>query len=196
MLPASTTDLPVARPLAALVPLIRQDLDAAKEAAASAGLPYYKAAGEKLLEAKGQLPHGEFKDWVGRNFTVGYAQASLYMKMVDATRALQKSSRDENAGFASLQDFRRKNTGYKQTVHPQPWHKQVKEAVGKVNVEKLKQDALARADEKALQRKLALSLIDIGYKALATKLHPDKGGSREAMIRLNSVRDLLKKAVG
>jgi hypothetical protein len=78
---------------------------------------------------------------------------------------------------------------------PQPWHDPVKEAIGRVNIETLKQDALARQEERKLQRKLALSLIDIGYKALATKLHPDKGGSREAMVRLNAVRKILQGAV-
>jgi len=176
----------VVRPLRVLVPLIKEDLAQAREAVEKAGLPYYRAAGEKLLEAKEQLPHGEFKAWVDRNFTVKYRQASLYMKLV------QKSSRDD---FSSLQAFRRANTGYKQTVHPQVWHEPIKEAIGKVNVESLKQDALAKQEERALQRKLALSLIDIGFKALASKLHPDKGGSREAMARLNRVRELLRGAV-
>jgi DnaJ-class molecular chaperone len=44
-----------------------------------------------------------------------------------------------------------------------------------------------------LKYKLAMQLIDIGYKALATKFHPDKGGSRDAMSRLNEVRDRLKQ---
>jgi hypothetical protein len=35
-------------------------------------------------------------------------------------------------------------------------------------------------------------MIDIGYKALAMKLHPDKGGSQEDMARLNRVRDRLR----
>ena len=34
-------------------------------------------------------------------------------------------------------------------------------------------------------------IVSAGYKALAIQLHPDKGGSREAMILLNEVRDLL-----
>ena len=38
----------VARPLRVLVPLVKEDL----ESAATAGLPFYIAAGEKLLEAK------------------------------------------------------------------------------------------------------------------------------------------------
>jgi hypothetical protein len=179
---AVTEPTHIARPLAVLVPLIREDLKQAE----GAGMPYFRAAGEKLLEAKDQLAHGEFKAWVTRNFSVGYQQASLYMKMV------KRSSRDD---FSTLQEFRRAHTGYKQTVHPQPWHDPVKEAIGRVNIDALRQDALEKQKERALQRKLALSLIDIGFKALATKLHPDKGGSREAMARLNRVRKLLQQAV-
>jgi hypothetical protein len=38
-------------------------------------------------------------------------------------------------------------------------------------------------------------MIDIGYKILSAKLHPDKaGGSHEAMTRLNAVRMRLKQA--
>jgi hypothetical protein len=45
---------------------------------------------------------------------------------------------------------------------------------------------------RASRRKLALRLIDIGFKILDKELHPDKGGSRNAMARLNRVRDRLK----
>jgi hypothetical protein len=64
-----------------------------------------------------------------------------------------------------------------------------------VDVSVLAQEAKNRAQEHALQRELAIKLIDIGYKVLSTKLHPDKGGSAEAMSRLNAVRKLLKEAV-
>jgi hypothetical protein len=46
------------------------------------------------------------------------------------------------------------------------------------------------------QSELALRLIDIGYKALAMKLHPDKGGSQDAMARLNLVRNRLRTSCG
>lgn len=41
------------------------------------------------------------------------------------------------------------------------------------------------------RRKEALRLVDIGYKELAKKLHPDLGGSQEEMTRLNKVREHL-----
>jgi len=42
-------------------------------------------------------------------------------------------------------------------------------------------------------RRMSNQVIDAGYKVMATKLHPDKGGSTEAMQRLNQVRARLLK---
>jgi hypothetical protein len=53
---------------------------------------------------------------------------------------------------------------------------------------------VANAD--TAQKALGRRLIDIGYKALASKLHPDKGGSPEGMSRLNTVRDQLRRVTG
>jgi hypothetical protein len=48
------------------------------------------------------------------------------------------------------------------------------------------------AQERQERRELAHRIIDIGYKALAKEMHPDKGGSHEAMARLNRARTHLK----
>jgi hypothetical protein len=42
---------------------------------------------------------------------------------------------------------------------------------------------------------LARRLIDVGYKAVARELHPDRGGSTERMIWLTAARDHLKQGV-
>lgn len=42
------------------------------------------------------------------------------------------------------------------------------------------------------REEVALQVIDSGFRAVAMKLHPDKGGSEQAMKELNSVRDALK----
>ena len=65
--------------------------------------------------------------------------------------------------------------------------------VDKVNVTRLADERQSREDEVKLHRELALKLIDLGYRAMATRLHPDQGGSRDAMGRLNTVRDELKE---
>lgn len=183
----------VARPLNVLVPLIKKDLEQGNEAAARASMPYYRAAGEKMLEAKAQLDRGEFIPWIERNFGVGDRQARRYMSLVDATSSTQNGrARD----FSSIREMEREVTGV-QSFGKTSWHEPVKNIINKVDTEtlNLRREALKRADERDAQRQLALQLIDIGYKALATKLHPDKGGSRDAMARLNQVRDRLKGAV-
>ena len=43
-----------------------------------------------------------------------------------------------------------------------------------------------------LHRELAADLLNFGYRALATRLHPDHAGSKDAMSRLNRVRTELK----
>ena len=48
-------------------------------------------------------------------------------------------------------------------------------------------------EEREVEAKLGLRLINAGYRILASELHPDRpGGSVEAMIRLQNVRDRLK----
>lgn len=182
----------VARPLHVLVPLIKQDLKLGDEERERAGMDHYRAAGEKMLEAKPQMARGEFISWITRNFKISKQHAARYMAFARATAGEQKSR------YETFSEFMREDggdRGYGKVVRKREWHDPVKEAIGKVNIDLLMQEALKQKEERALQRKLSLSLIDIGYKALATKLHPDKGGSREAMTRLNRVRDFLRKAV-
>lgn len=187
----------VARPLRVLVPLIHADLKQGREAAERAGMPYYQAAGEKLLEAKEQLTHGEFVPWVKRNFNMQIRQAQVYMALAEHTANEKRGA----PRFSSLGDFIRKtgpDPDYNTFASKKPsWHEPVKDVIGRVDTEtlNLKREELKRADEREAQRTLALHLIDIGYKVLARTLHPDKGGSREAMARLNAVRDRLKQHV-
>src|SRR5262245_36701841 len=100
-----TPDTAVERPPSVLLPLIREDLRRGREAAERAAMPYYRAAGEKLLEAKGQMEHGAFLPWVTRNFKIGKNQAAVYMALA-ATYADEKSGAPD---FSSLRDFERKS---------------------------------------------------------------------------------------
>jgi hypothetical protein len=182
----------VTRPLRVLVPLIKDDLEHARDASERAAKPYYQSAGEKMLEAKGQLNHGEFTPWLKRNFNISVRAAQLYMNFANATI---NAKRRNLIPPANLRDAVHQSSNNPNFGKRAAWHSPVKEAIGRVNVEALAQGAKAQQEERALQRKLSLSLIDIGYKALASKLHPDKGGSAAAMTRLNRVREILKKAV-
>lgn len=53
-----------------------------------------------------------------------------------------------------------------------------------------------RAAEQKLKQELARKIIQVGYRALARELHPDLGGSKDAMTRLNEVRGRLNDVYG
>jgi hypothetical protein len=185
-------DKPIARPLKVLVSLIKEDLKQGDEAAKSAGMPFYRAAGEKMLEAKAQMNHGEFKPWLSLNFDKGYAQCTVYMGLVKTEKLAP------GANFSSIDDFKRRHLGQERVPGSRrdaAWQTPIKESIQKAQrqAERLRDEELTRQQERDAEKKLALQLIDIGFKALASKLHPDKGGSRDAMSRLNRVRDRLKQ---
>lgn len=182
----------IARPLRILVPLIIKDLEAAKEAAKEAAAPHYQGVADKMVEARSQMSYSETVSWARRNFKFGETQTKRYLTIGRNKEIWGRAHAPKN-----MEEALRAAGGHQRGAARGGvgWREPVKEAIGKVNLDAMRQDALARQEERSLQRKLALHLIDIGYKALASKLHPDKGGSKDAMARLNRVREILKKAV-
>jgi hypothetical protein len=180
------SDKRVARPLKVLVPLIKQDLHDAKEAADQAGIPYYIAAGEKLIEAKSQLNAMSWGDWLSRNFHLSQSTSIRYMRL-----ARTKGARDQ---FETISEFVEPN---RHPGHRPSWTEPVADSLKRLKIESfnLRERDISRAQERKLERELGLNLIDIGYKVLAVKMHPDKtNGSADAMRRLNRVRARLKEA--
>jgi hypothetical protein len=196
------TKVKLARSLELLERLIAEDLAAATEAMQQAGMPYYRAAGEKLLEAEVYFDtREEFYAWAEEKFGVRETQTKLYMKYATKQGEEElKFLRDSSSWRADDQQPKQYKTlseveGRKDKTHYPSWAKPVRESVGRLNVGRMRQEEQEKEKERKLQHDLAMRLIDIGYKVLATKLHPDKGGSREAMARLNKVRDILKGAI-
>jgi hypothetical protein len=56
-------------------------------------------------------------------------------------------------------------------------------------------DPEVQRERAARSRTAPMTTVAITYRVLAAELHPDRGGSHEAMARLNHVRTLLRKAV-
>jgi hypothetical protein len=166
----------VARPLTDLVRLIKKQLRLGEEAAA----PHWLEVGKLLHEAKAQLAHGLFGDWCKEHFGISATQRARYMKAAESAVQNFRAGKYEDA---SLEDHLR-GTSYETKPRAQQ---------SAINSEALREDALNRAEERDLRRKLMLKLIDRGYKSLAAELHPDKGGSTEAMTRLNKARDAMKR---
>jgi hypothetical protein len=175
----------VARPLKVLVPLIKEKLKAVE----NAGLQEKREAGALLIEVKesGQVALGSWGVWLNRNFHLSARTAQKYMQLVNIIddRASRRGEAVRSVNEAVGDTARARE-------HREAW-KPFFEATREVDVEAIAQEQQSRADEIKLHRELALELIDIGYKALAIRLHPDRGGSRGAMTRLNRVRDELKE---
>ena len=182
----------LARPLKILVPLIKEDLEAAREA----GVEHYTAAGEKLWEANAQVGRGQWSKWLRQNFNLSQDTAYSYMQLANYVRIeLVKNEARAPNQQVPLPKTLSEVTDSRHRGHRPRWHQPVQQAVNALNVEQLKKDRQAKEQEEKLQRQLGLKLIDIGYKVLASKLHPDRGGSAIAMARLNTVRGILKGAL-
>lgn len=175
----------VARPLKVLVPLIKEELEAGRQASTNAGLPYYRRVGTMLLEARPQVSHGEWNDWVKRNFGISRVSAHEYMALAEIPKSIVR-----DANISTLSQITHSNAG-RQAAWVQP----VRQSIATFNVERMLKERESKEKEEKLLRALGLELIDIGYKVLATKLHPDKGGTAEGMARLTRVRDILKRAL-
>lgn len=176
----------VARPLKVLIPLIRADIEAGDRA----GMEYYADAGDKLVEAKEQVSHGHWGAWLSKNCELNDQTARRYMRLarLRADRATQ-NIRGADALPRSLSemdgDTERQRTQRARAASYQSILREVEPDTYAIEKQ-------TRADEVQLHRDIALELIDIGWKAMATRLHPDHGGSKEAMARLNRVRAELK----
>jgi Protein of unknown function (DUF3102) len=176
---ASGHEAQIARPLKILVPLIKDELSAAHQA----GLEHYRHAGELLLEAKSQFPHGAWSRWLTKNFELSHKTANRYMGL--ARKFVKFVPGDE---FRTLKDAigERPSRAAGQKVHHT-----VRIDTGSFLEEFRKREAQREAENKR-HRDFAFQLIDLGYRALATRHHPDHGGSTDAMACLNRVRDELK----
>jgi hypothetical protein len=181
----------ITRPLSVLAPLANQAI----ELGHTASELHYKKAGELLAEARAQLAPPAFAKWIGSNFKNAFGDPLTVSTAKDWMRYAAAVPAEGEKPYISLSDFKRRHlgatviSGHKRVRLPPD----VKATVQQVDVGVLRQAVVSQAKERDMQHKLSLQLIDIGYKILATKLHPDKGGSQEAMSRLNQVRDGLKR---
>jgi threonyl-tRNA synthetase len=173
----------LARPLPVLAPLIRAEL----EAGDAAGIEHYRCAGEMLLEAKDQCAHGEWTAWVERNFHLSKTTALEYMKLAGVAKTRPAVFSRATTMSSVVAPHR--------SSHQPAWQAPVQRVVERVDMKALVADSQSKAKETKLVHDLAEQLIDIGYRVLAAKLHPDKGGSSEAMSRLNKVKAILRGAI-
>lgn len=178
----------VARPLKVLVPMIQEELIAGNEA----GMEHYIKAGKMLNEIKdsGQVPYGSWGKWLKNNFALHHKTANDYMRVARKADELGSSFNDS---VKTIDQALGREPRTIKSVTKANKLKSLFDGVDRVNVTRLADERRSRDDEIRLHRDIALQLIDLGYRAMATRLHPDTGGSRDAMARLNTVRHELKE---
>lgn len=181
---ARRTSTSVSRPLKVLIPLIKQDLEHGDRA----GMEYYADAGEKLIEAKDQVAYGYWGAWMSKNFDLSSRTAQYYMRLAQARQDPQKRTGGSDLP-RSLNEMR---GGTKREAERRASERPFRAVLQDLDTNFYTQEKQTRDEEVRLHREMALELVDIGFKALATRLHPDRGGSKDAMSRLNRVRDELK----
>jgi hypothetical protein len=170
----------IARPLTVLVPLIQEEIAEGN----NAGLEHYRQAGELLLEARdsGQVAEFKWGRWLSENFALSRTTAFNYM-------TLAKRIREDP------EIVQRAEQSIRGILYPEQQRTQkARRAAFKLHksVDLFEVARQARSEETRIMRLMALELIDVGFKALATRLHADHGGSDVAMRRLNRVRKELK----
>jgi hypothetical protein len=160
----------VARPLKVLVPLIQDELISGNEA----GMEHYIKAGMMLNEVKdsGQVAWGSWSRWLKDNFHLQRASANDYMRLA---RKADELGSNCMVGHTIDSALGREPRTIK-SVTKKNRLKSLFDVVDKVNVSRLADERRSREDEIKLHRELALKLIDAGYRAMATRLHPDQGG--------------------
>jgi hypothetical protein len=182
-MPMTTLTIPkvtITHTLKELVPLIKTEL----KAGLSAGLEHYRRAGEYLLEAKAQMGYGNWGKWLKTNFTLSKQTAYDYMGLAQLPREVVKGP------FTSIDAALGRPERDRPKLHTS-WRPVLK-AARELDTELFAKERQIEAEEIRLHRELAVELVNLGYRALATRLHPDRGGSKDAMVRLHRVRDGLK----
>jgi hypothetical protein len=179
----------------------------AKEVLAQAEMAareYRYKAGICLIEAKASPEMDDFTAYAEKETGVAIRTCERWMQggrlMLDATKDRKN---DAGVGLPSgkeLSGDKRSSAGYQSRpaeYWSRPYTSAVDETLAKVNLDRLRNKELDEYREQAEILKLAKQIIDIGWRALATKLHPDKNpdANKASMTRLNEAKRLLLDAL-
>jgi len=178
MKPNTADDAPEPRTVKVLTDRIHE-LTRIQESTAAA-----REIGECLDELQPQIPGGAsgWAAYLRKHFDYSVARAQRHIAFYrKELRDQRKYERLAHAGVGG-------NKNYSKT------YEAIKPQLRQFDAEARRN--IAQLDQRAAQRKLGHQLIDIGYRALAVKCHPDKGGSDAMMANLTAVRDRLRRCLG
>jgi hypothetical protein len=185
-------DKRVGESLRAIVPRVRVNLKKMEKIAELATTNIRREIGRDLISARTLCGKAKvsFTNWLDNNFSMHQSTAMRYISLAGSPRSREYTSitehlRDKNPNYAlprqSVTDFENEAAG--------------KKILSGISTGIFVERTLSESKEKGLKKRMALELVDAGYRALSIKAHADKGGSDEAMRRLTEVRATLKGAI-
>jgi hypothetical protein len=134
----------------------------------TAGYEHFCTAGGLLVEAKGQVAHGQWGRWLSKNFELSDRTAQLYMQWArhrDQIRnGLAETEHTSLFDMTGGTERRRNEYGSKQ-------QRALRDILRDLARDEYIQQKQSHKDELQLHRELAVQLVDTGYRALATRLH-------------------------
>lgn len=132
-----------------------------------------REVGSDLIQAKRIVPKGEWFLWLEDNFAWSIRTAQEYMELARRGGRVERKIRPD-----------------------QELRKTTSRIAGSINFAAQRKEHEDEQKERQLMRTLSHKLIDIGFRMLAAKLHPDKPtGSKEAYQRLSEVKRILRGAL-
>ena len=194
------SDKQVARPLREISAEIKRVFKEGKAAAEEVWRPHEERIGLLLIEAKTHFPDGKgFPDWFeAQDFGFSYSTGKRWRQFATSLQDVPDFVRDKI--FSPTEKPLRVSHIVDRHGYVNPSNVRAAEMArihreATANAERFMAKRRDLAKEIALIKAIALKIIDAGYKVLATKMHPDKGGSHDAQRRLNAARAKLKQAL-
>lgn len=77
------------------------------------------AAGELLIEAKGQLQHGQWLPWLRENCDISERTAQLYMRLAKHRKEIEATAKSATAAYLTLNETARDGNDEAITILPQ-----------------------------------------------------------------------------
>lgn len=148
----------------------------------------YIAIGEHLTELRKLVPTGSWIRFIRDNFDFTDASANRYMKFYREVRANRRPSKLSDVETPRQNHQPRDFNAFRSTVH------QARENIRQASQRHAPEPETGRRSpqsHKAFVRQLAQEIVTTGYKILAQKHHPDRGGANADMAALTEARDML-----
>jgi hypothetical protein len=150
--------------------------------------------GRDLISAQDLCKKGKiaFKGWLADNFDMCETEA------YNAIRIAKTATPDRK--FSSVTEhLRHHNPNYARPRQPVSDDgddvADTRKILGGISDDIFFDRAKDASKELHLKKKMAIELVDAGFRALSIKAHSDTGGSDDAMRRLSEVRKALKNAI-